>query len=93
MNIFSSLRIYAGNWQKKAERFFTQEEKDAVESCSVVSSQYGNSACFLMKGGGMAFIPMSNGSSLGVGDTVDLDRAKIITLARQGDNDIQRIEL
>ena len=52
MNIFSSLRVYAGKWMLKASRAFTQEEQDAVSSATVVPSQYGNSVCFMMKSGG-----------------------------------------
>ena len=30
MNVFSALKVYAGKWQKKAERAFEKEEIDAV---------------------------------------------------------------
>lgn len=93
MNIFSSLRVYAGKWAVKASRAFSQEEIDAVDSASVVDSQYGMSVCFFMKSGGNTFIPLSNNSSAQVGDTVNLANAKLLTLGREGDNDIYRIEI
>ena len=93
MNIFSSLRVYAGKWMVKATRSFTQEEIDAVDHASVVDSQYGSSVCFFMKGGGQTFIPLSSNSSLAVGDDVDLSKASLLTLERAGDADIYRVEI
>lgn len=93
MNIFSSLRVYAGKWMQKASRAFSQEEIDAVQSATVVDSQYGSSVCFLMKAGGTTFIPLSNTSSLAVGDTVDLNKAQLLTLGREGDKDIYRVSI
>jgi hypothetical protein len=92
MNIFNSLKVYAGKWAVKASRAFSQEEIDAIDSASVVDSQYGMSVCFFMKGGGQTFIPLSNTSSLNVGDTVNLTTAKLLTLGREGDSDIFRVE-
>ena len=92
MNIFSSLRIYAGKWSVKDQRDFTAEEQAAVVSATVVPSQYGNSVCFMMIGGGQTFIPLSSNSSLGVGDRVDLSTAKLLTLEKQGEADILRVE-
>lgn len=92
MNIFSSLRVYAGKWAVKNARKFSEEEINAVDHASVVDSQYGNSVCFVMKSGGQTFIPLSTNSSLGLGDEVDLSKAQLLTLHRDGDNDIYRIE-
>lgn len=92
MNIFNSLRVYAGKWAVKSSRDFSQEEIDAISSASVVDSQYGNSVCFMMKSGGQTFIPLSTNSTLGLGDTVDLTKAKLLTLGREGEADIYRVE-
>ena len=92
MNIFQNLRVYAGKWQVKASRAFSPEEVDAVERASVVDSQYGSSVCFFMKSGGQTFIPLSTNSSLALGDDVDLTKAKLLTLSREGDADIYRVE-
>lgn len=93
MNIFNSIRVYAGKWQVKDSRAFSQEEIDAVDKASVVDSQYGLSVCFFLKSGGQSFIPLSSTSSLNVGDTVNLSAAKLLTLSREGDNDIMRVEI
>lgn len=93
MNIFSSLRVYAGKWMLKASRAFTQEEQDAVSSATVVPSQYGNSVCFMMKSGGQTFIPLDQSSNLGVGESVDLSKAELITLGKDGEADIFRVKI
>lgn len=92
MNIFSSLRVYAGKWILKASRAFTAEEQAAVSSATVVPSQYGNSVCFMMVSGGQTFIPLSQNSSKTVGDKVDMTTAKLLTLEKAGEADIYRVE-
>ena len=93
MNIFNAIKVYAGKWQVKNSRAFSQEEINAVNNASVVDSQYGLSVCFFMKSGGQSFIPLSSTSSLGVGDNVDLSTARLLTLSREGDADIFRVEI
>lgn len=91
MNVFSALKMYAGKWSVKSSRSFTAEEIDAVESASVVDSQYGMSVVFLMKSGGQTYIPLDNNSSKSVGDSIDLTTAKLLTLERPGETDIYRV--
>ena len=79
MNIFSNLRVYAGKWALKASRVFNQEELAGISSATVVPSQYGNSVCFMMVSGGKTFIPLDQSSTLGVGETVDLSKAELLT--------------
>ena len=93
MNIFDSLRNYAGNWNVVNSRSFNEEEINAVSSAEVVASQYGNSVCFFMKSGGQTYIPVSRDSSLSVGDSVDLSKAQLITLHRDGKEDITRVQI
>lgn len=90
-NVFSNLTNYAGNWAVTNRRDFNDEEKAAVKSATVVSSQYGSSVCFLMVGGGQTYIPVSRDSNLAVGDSVDLDKVQLLTLHRDGDADIMRV--
>ena len=91
MNIFSALTLYAGKWQVKDTRSFSQEEIAAVESATVVDSQYGQSVCFMMKSGGQTYIPLDQNSSKALGDSIDLNSAKLLTLGRQGEADIYRV--
>ena len=92
MNVFSSLMVYAGKWNLKASRSFEAEEIAAVSEAEVVPSQYGNSVCFHMKAGGKTYIPLSNDSTLTVGDTVDLSKAELLTLGKDGESDILRVK-
>jgi hypothetical protein len=92
MNIFSNLRVYAGKWAVVESKAFSQEEQELVSHAEVVDSQYGMSVCFFMKAGGQTFIPLSVNSSLSVGDAVDLSKAKVLQLHRDGDADIYRVE-
>lgn len=92
MNIFDSLTMYAGKWSVKNSRKFTAEEKAMVADAKVVSSQYGLSVCFFMKNGSQGYIPLSNDSNLTIGDSVDMEKADLLTLGRPGDADIQRVK-
>ena len=93
MNIFQGLQVYGGSWNVVNSRNFDAEEIAAVSKAEVVASEYGNSVCFFMKGGGQTYIPLSRDSSLGVGDSVDLTKAKVLQLHRDGSDDITRIEI
>ena len=92
MNIFAGLQVYAGKWNVVDTRSFNDEEKAMISSAEVVLSEYGNSVCFHMVSGGQTYIPLSNQSSLAVGDSVDLNKAKLLTLHRDGSADITRID-
>ena len=91
MNIFANLQVYAGKWEVKDSRSFTQEEINAVESAVVVPSQYGNSVMFTMVSGGQTYIPLASDSTKGVGEIIDLAVAKVLTLYKQGESDIVRV--
>lgn len=91
--VFDSLQVYGGSWNVVDSRPFDAAEIAAVKRAEVVSSQYGSSVCFFMKSGGQTYIPLSNTSSLCVGDDVDLNKAKLLTLHRDGDGDIIRVSI
>ena len=93
MNIFSALRVYAGKWNVKEVKSFTSEEIALVDSTEVVESQYGLSVCFFMKEGGQTYIPLDQNSSATIGGSIDLTKAQIVTLGKQGEKDIYRVRL
>lgn len=93
MNIFGKLKMYASKWSETECRPFTPEEIAAVERAEVVASQYGNSVCFFMIGGGQCYIPLDRDSTLGVGESVDLKVAKLKTLSKKGEDDIMRVSI
>ena len=78
----------------KSERYFTQEEIDAVSQAIVVASQYGNSVEFTMKlGGRYTYIPLDKSSNITVGEIVDMKQAKLLTLEKEGESDIVRVKI
>jgi hypothetical protein len=93
MNIFETIQMYAGKWQVKSSREFSDIEKSLVDHIEVQSSQYGKSACFFMKNGQMGFIPLDSDSELvtPIGTILNIDNLVVKTLSRPGDADIQRI--
>ena len=93
-NIFGGLTIYALKWEVKDEVALDAEDKAQFSSAKVVSSDFGKSVCFFLKGGGQQYIPMSNqGEQLAVGDSVNLDAVTIQILGRPGDKDIMRAKI
>lgn len=93
MFIFNALKVYAGKWNPVAEDKFDEESIASVSKAEVVESQYGYSVCFHLKTGGSKYLPLDKNSSLSVGDIVDLRKATIITLHREGDKDIYRVKI
>lgn len=93
MNIFASLQVYAGKWSVKSSRAFNAEEVGAVKQAVVVPSQYGNSVMFTLIAGGQTYIPLSSDSELTVGEFVDLEKAKLLTLSKDGEADILRVSI
>ena len=93
MNIFSALRVYAGKWNEKKVESFKAEEIALVDKAEVVESQYGLSVCFFMKAGGQSYIPLDQNSSAAIGNTIDLTKAQVVTLCKQGENDIYRVRI
>ena len=93
MNIFESLKVYAGKWSVKSSRAFSTEEISAVSSAVVVPSQYGNSVMFTMIGGGQTYIPLAQDATVGVGEILDLSKASLLTLSKDGESDIIRVSI
>lgn len=90
--LFDGLQSYAGKFEEIGRRNFTAEEINAVARAEVKSSDYGLSCCFFMKSGVRKYIPMSTNSSYQLGDTVDMKTAQVVTLHRDGDGNILRVE-
>lgn len=92
MGFLDKLRTYAGSWSEAGREKLSKAEVAQVESAEVVEGQYGLSMCFLMKAGGKKFMPLSRDSQLEEGDSVDIKSIDIITLEKDGDDDIYRAD-
>ena len=93
MGIFDNLKQYAGKWEEKSRRIFTEEEKSEITEAVVVPSQYGLSGRFTRNNHAVVYIPMANDTTLGIGEPIDMNRAQIVTLTKVGENDIFRISI
>lgn len=83
--------VDADGWGIKTFRKFDSNEIDAVKSNEVVASKYGKSVCFCLYSGESKYIPLSDYSLLSIGDTLELQNAILITLYREGDDDIYQV--
>lgn len=87
-------RIVNGNgWRVKDSRPFSPDEMAAVYYADVIATQYGLSARFKMKNkfGGYKFLPLSAYSTLSAGSEFNMTNALLITLCREGEDDIYRV--
>lgn len=93
MNIFKSVKIYAGKWDEKEVRSFNKEEVAAVERSEVIESEYGLSVCFYMQGGaGQTYLPLDpKKSTVRLGDSLDVSKLELVTLSKQGSDDIVKV--
>lgn len=82
----------SNKWRVKEERPFSAEEVNAVQNAVIVANQYGKSVCFYMKAGGQSYIPLTHDSEIGVGESVNVINLQLMTLARDGENDIMRVK-
>ena len=92
MGFLDKLRTYAGSWSEAGREKLSKAEVAQVASATVVEGQYGLSMCFVMKAGGKKFMPLSRDSQLEEGDSVDIKSVELITLERDGDEDIYRAD-
>lgn len=91
MNIFDALKSYNPKYELTNRRNFNEQELKAVKSAKVVPSTYGLSCCFLMVNGCKKYIPLSRDTVSHEGQVVDLKRAELLTLERDGSK-IYRVE-
>lgn len=92
MSIFSN-RVYRGKWVESERHTITEEDIKPYKSATLVPSEYGMSVCLCLFSGGYEYTPLSNKSKSVSGITLDdLKGATLVTLSRDGDDDIKRIE-
>lgn len=92
MSLFSNVKIYAGGWSIKSKDKLGESEFNSIKNAVTVSSEYGVSACFFLKKGGQFYVPMSKDSNVGIGEVLDLNKITVLTLEKDGEADIQRID-
>jgi len=90
-SFFAGKKKYGTKWQPVSSKPLDDEDKAAISKAVVVSSEYGLSCCFFMKNGDLYFQPMSRDSQATVGEELDVDSIRIVTLSKSGEKDIERI--
>ena len=89
-----ALRLYRGKWQVKSVDQFNADDAANVKSATVVPSEFGQSVCMTLKSGGAKYMPLSNTSrAVANGEQIDVAKTNVVTLGREGDDDIYRIEV
>ena len=88
-------KINNNGWKVKEYTSFGHEEIIGVYCADVITSKFGLSVRFKMKDinrfGEYRYIPLSEYSTLHSGDNFDMTNAIIITLCREGEDDIYRV--
>ena len=94
MGILNALRLYRGKWQVKSIYQFDAADAADVKSAVVVPSEFGQSVCMTLHSGGTKYMPLSNTSrAVANGENIDVKNTNVVTLGREGDDDIYRIEV
>lgn len=92
-NIFKSLKSYAESWEVVNVSKFEEDDINEIAQAEVIESNFGYSVCFLLKSGGKKYIPLEKESPAGLGYIIDVRKVTIITLAKQGRENIYRIRV
>ena len=88
----SGLMTYAESWIPVSEKLLSKLDPKGfkeISSAHVMSKEQdwgmSTSICLMLKSSGRKYIPLSNQSSLKVGDEVDVNSLKVIELERSGE--------
>lgn len=90
INILNVAKTIYGGWSVKSVDTL---DTNGIKSAKVTEGDYGLSVCFFLTTGQMAFVPLDKDSSCNVGDEVALDKLKVVTLEKPGEDTIQRIRV
>ena len=98
-SFIADLKCKLINWELDRVVHFCIEEKiktlfDDIASfttAEVVDSDYGSSVCFYTKEGKEIYVPLSETSPLSLGDTIDMNTAKILITFHKGRNNICKV--
>lgn len=95
-NIFSNVVKYAGKWEVVGEPAkLDNEDLAALEPmATVVKSTWGKSVCFITRNTRyQMFIPCDSNVDLPIGAKVPITDVRVVTLHKDGEKDIQRVQV
>ena len=96
MGVLASLDVYKGKYTLTKTEIFDEEDLALIESCVIVeSTQYEGKLALCMKDplGQLRYLPLSENSSLAIGDTPDPKSLVVFILDRPGSKTIKRVDL
>lgn len=95
LNIFQTVKIYAGKWNEKSARALSKEEIEEVKSTIVQPSKWGLSLLMYLNSGGQVYFPIDKSSldKVKSGDVVDTSKLLWVTLEKSGEADIVRARI
>jgi len=79
-------------WIVKSTETLSAKEAKTINSAVVVEGKFGKQVCFTLTSGGTQYASLSRDSELEIGEEFPVAGAKFITLSREGDSDIVRVE-
>lgn len=79
------------SWRVIKRRKLNKSEKDLINSNLIISGEYGNIVEFELKDGTTCFIPLSESSIYGVGESINPDKIEILLLGFNNKRVIYRI--
>lgn len=80
-------------WKKRTERSLIKEETCRVIQTEVVESTYGKNVRFYLNDGNISEIPLLDPNAMSIGEVVDMSKAKLIALCKDGEADIFRVKV
>ena len=92
LNLLGKVYGESNPWSVKSEEALTPKEAKSIRSAVVVEGKFGKQVCFALVSGGTQYAALSRDSELEVGEEFPVAGAKFITLERDGDNDIVRVQ-
>lgn len=94
----AAITTYAGKWAETSRELLSKADPSgfkAIASAVVTEKEQewgiSRSICLTMKAGGQKYLSLSRDSKLQDGDEVDLKSIEVITLERDGDEPIYRV--
>lgn len=83
----------SSHWSLREERPFTPQEKNMIQSYSLVPSPYGQSIKIELTTGKHKYIPLSKSSSLNTKEIININATRIQILSMIGKRDIIRVKI
>lgn len=88
MGLFA--KLYGGSWSlKSTENLLTVDS--SIKSGVVTEGTYGLQVCCTLIDGRTGYVPLSRASKLVAGEEFPIANAKVLTLSKDGEDDIIRV--